>query len=81
MTMVTINGVPLSTVHAGAKAIAAGDEHSIVMKTDGTVWVAGYNGDGQLGDGTITDRNKFTKVVSSGQCYTKGLFTGVCAKP
>ena len=36
--------------------IAAGDHHCLALKSDGTVWAWGYNGHGQLGDGTTTDR-------------------------
>jgi len=25
------------------------------LRSDGTVWATGYNGDGQLGDGTFND--------------------------
>jgi hypothetical protein len=34
--------------------IAAGGEHSLVLKEDGTVWAWGWNYYGQLGDGTRT---------------------------
>ena len=40
----------------GVVAIAAGFEHSVALKSDGTVWAWGYNAYGQLGDGTITQR-------------------------
>jgi len=33
-------------------AIAAGDKHSLAVKSDGTVWAWGYNQYGQLGDNT-----------------------------
>jgi alpha-tubulin suppressor-like RCC1 family protein len=36
-------------------AIAAGDYHTVALKTDGTVWAWGRNYSGQLGDGTTTD--------------------------
>ena len=62
--MVTTNGVPPSAVHAGAQAIAAGDYHSMALKTDGTVWAAGSNGYGQLGDGTTISKSSFVKVLS-----------------
>ena len=48
----------------------------MVLKTDGTVWAAGDNDYGQLGDGTRTQKLTFVKV-SSGQCGTKGIFTCV----
>ncbi|MFE8598381.1 RCC1 domain-containing protein [Archangium violaceum] len=43
----------------GAQArtrIAAGAFHSLVVRPDGTVWVAGQNSSGQLGDGTLSNR-------------------------
>jgi alpha-tubulin suppressor-like RCC1 family protein len=39
-----------------AVAVSAGNEHSLVLKGDGTVWAFGSNQYGQLGDGTTTDR-------------------------
>jgi len=33
-------------------AFAAGDGHTLAVKNDGSVWAWGYNGSGQLGDGT-----------------------------
>jgi len=36
-------------------SIAAGDVHSMVLATDGTMWTWGGNSDGQLGNGGTTD--------------------------
>ncbi|MCL2441771.1 MAG: hypothetical protein FWD14_08515 [Treponema sp.] len=36
--------------------ISAGSNHALAIKTDGTLWVWGANNNGQLGDGTTTDR-------------------------
>ncbi len=33
-------------------AIAAGGQHNLALKSDGTVWAWGWNSQGQLGDGT-----------------------------
>jgi Alpha-tubulin suppressor and related RCC1 domain-containing proteins len=35
--------------------VSAGYYHTLALKEDGTVWTWGYNGYGQLGDGTTTD--------------------------
>lgn len=48
----------------GAKAISAGGWHSVALKNDGTVWAWGWNGDGQLGDGTTVDKSIPTQVPS-----------------
>jgi alpha-tubulin suppressor-like RCC1 family protein len=43
-------------------AIAAGDYHNLAVKSDGTVWAWGYNGSGQLGDGTTSSRSAPVQV-------------------
>ena len=53
----------LSVLADDAKAVAAGLEHSMVLKTDGTVWATGENMAGQLGDGSWRGTSKFVKVI------------------
>ena len=45
---------------AGCHAIAAGGDPSVVVKADSTVWAAGNNDNGQLGDGTATGSSVLT---------------------
>jgi len=45
-------------------AIMGGEQHNFALKSDGTVWAWGWNGFGQLGDGTYTD--SYTPVQVSG---------------
>lgn len=40
----------------GVVALAAGVNHSVALKTDGSVWTWGGNTEGQLGDGSTTQR-------------------------
>lgn len=44
------------------KAVAAGDAHTLVLLSDGTVLACGNNNSGELGDGTNTDRSIFAPV-------------------
>jgi alpha-tubulin suppressor-like RCC1 family protein len=45
------NGRPLKHI----VQVAAGGTHSLALAEDGTIWSAGYNGSGQLGNGTVLD--------------------------
>ena len=50
---------PVTTAGGGTnwKQVAGGYEYIAAIKTDGTLWTWGYNGYGQLGDGTTTSRS------------------------
>jgi alpha-tubulin suppressor-like RCC1 family protein len=43
--------------------VSAGDSHSLGVRTNGTVWAWGCNGQGRLGDGTTTSRTSPVSVV------------------
>ena len=50
-TPVSVNGL------SGVVELAAGDGHSLALLSNGTVMAWGLNSDGQLGDGTTSDRS------------------------
>ena len=45
--------------------IAAGGFHNLFLKSDGSLWVMGYNSWGQLGDGTYSDTNLPEQIVTN----------------
>ena len=54
-----IRVIPIGVMPKGAKAVpkvAAGENHSLALKADGSVWAWGYNGHGELGDGTTASK-------------------------
>jgi len=59
---------PVQTVAGGTswKSVAAGSGIVASIKTDGTLWTWGLNGNGQLGDNTRTNRSSPVQTVSAG---------------
>ncbi|WP_226643053.1 Ig-like domain-containing protein, partial [Mesobacillus subterraneus] len=61
--------------------ISSGEEFHLAVKSDGTVWSWGLNAQGQLGDGTITNKNmpvqvkglKGIKKVVAGRTHSLAL--------
>jgi alpha-tubulin suppressor-like RCC1 family protein len=47
-------------------SISSGGDHSLALKSDGTVWAWGNNGSGRLGDSTSVKKTVATQVVGSG---------------
>ena len=43
-------------------SVDTGTAHSAAIQTDGTLWCWGYNSNGQLGDGTTTDRTSPVQI-------------------
>ena len=56
---------PEQIVASGVTAIAAGGNHSLFLKCDGSFWGMGENDDGQLGNGTYISTNQPVSIVES----------------
>ena len=76
---------PVEVIHSGGSAlsgiigISSGSYHTVYLKSDGTVWAAGRNNFGQLGDGTTINRLNPVQVIHSNGTPligVKGIFTG-----
>ena len=57
---------PEQIVASGVTAIACGGDHTLFLKSDGSLWGMGDNESGQLGDGTVNSTNVPEKIVASG---------------
>lgn len=55
--------VPVADL-SGVAMVSAGSYHSLAVREDGTVWSWGLNEDGQLGDGTTSNRDYPVQVKS-----------------
>lgn len=54
---------PEKIVASGVTAIAAGESHSLFLKSDGSLWGMGDNQYGALGDGTLNDTNRAEQIL------------------
>ncbi len=63
----------------GVIAIAAGWDHSLAVKSDGSVWAWGANSFGGLGDGTHTSRSSPVQVLGPGGSGTLSRVQAVSA--
>jgi len=64
------------SIGSGVTTIAAGSAHNLAVKSDGTAWAWGYNGNGQLGDGTTINRHTPVQVCDT---TCPGRLSGVTA--
>lgn len=64
---------PAQTIAGGTnwKQVSVAAYHTTAVKTDGTLWVWGYNAQGQLGDNTINNRLSPVQTVSGGTTWSQ----------
>lgn len=82
-TVKTQNFLVGSIAIQGIKSFAAGWNHTLGLKNDGSLWAWGGNGSGQLGDGTAADKNKPVQlgnetnwsIVAAGKKFSLALKT------
>eukprot|EP00927_Polykrikos_kofoidii_P013400 TRINITY_DN15841_c0_g1_i2.p1 TRINITY_DN15841_c0_g1~~TRINITY_DN15841_c0_g1_i2.p1 ORF type:complete len:500 (+),score=76.00 TRINITY_DN15841_c0_g1_i2:248-1747(+) len=67
-SLVSVKGQPLE----GVRAIAAGRCHCLALKADGSLWTWGRNQEGQLGDGTTSNRSVPARVLTGVRAIAAG---------
>ena len=56
----------MQVVSSGVVSVSAGYYHTAFIKSDGSLWITGYNNYGELGLGDTSNRSSPVQVVSSG---------------
>ena len=64
----------------GVQAVAAGNAHVLYTLPTGTLMAAGYNGSGQLGDGTTTNRALAVQVAAGVSSMSGGDYVSLFTK-
>ena len=75
-----VTAVEVESDITAIQRIAAGRDHSIYVKSDGSLWAMGLNGYGQLGDGGLTDRHTPVLVGQSVWQVSANEFTSYFVK-
>ena len=69
-----IDGRPILTkVMRNVKDVSDGHYHTMILKTDGTVWTRGLNFSGQLGSGEVSDDYSYVKVMDNVKYINAGF--------
>ena len=56
------------------KSIYCGEDCTLMLKNDGTLWGTGYNNNGKLGLGNTTNRYTFTKITNDVKSASCGYY-------
>ena len=72
---VTSRSSPVQTIAGDTtwKEVNNGGTNNIAIKTDGTLWVWGWNDQGQLNDGTLIHRSSPVQTVAGGTNWKKAV--------
>jgi alpha-tubulin suppressor-like RCC1 family protein len=68
---ITSQSSPIQTISGGTnwRTVSAGNGHTAAIKTDGSLWVWGYGGIGQLGNNEITSQSSPIQTISGGTSW------------
>lgn len=78
-TAISGSGTPVRIMD-NVVSVSTNFNHTMAIKTDGSLWAWGYNSYGQLGDGTTTDKSTPTKIMENVVSISAGLRHTVAIK-
>jgi uncharacterized repeat protein (TIGR02543 family) len=67
-------GYPKVLLAEAATGFCCGEEHTMILKTDGSLWATGKNNYGQLGDGTTSDQSDPEQVMTGVAAVSAGAY-------
>lgn len=69
---------PVQTISGGTnwKSISSTSDAAAAIKTDGTLWMWGYNGRGLLGDSTVTNKSSPVQTAAAGNNWKQVSVSG-----
>jgi alpha-tubulin suppressor-like RCC1 family protein len=76
----TVTGITVNNPPPTIKQIETGGMHTFALMSDGTLWVWGNNINGQLGDGTTTDKHSPIKVDITGVAAISARYNSMALK-
>jgi len=79
-TNIRSNKITPIKVMENVVSVSAGEYHTLAIKNDGSLWAWGYNGYGQLGDGTTIDKLTPVKVMDNVVSVSAGYFHTLAIK-
>jgi alpha-tubulin suppressor-like RCC1 family protein len=69
---VTSKAIMLKVKAVAVVKVSIGDSHTMILKSDGTLWATGSNFYGELGDGTTTGRSTPEQIMSGVSSVSAG---------
>jgi len=70
---------PAMAVGDSSAAVSAGEDHTMIIKSDGSLWTCGNNMYGQIGDGTVTKYENYQRSEDNTRYAPVKIMDGVAS--
>ncbi len=76
----SIQSISATQTSGNILSVSTGEQHSLILTLDNTLWATGLNDQGQLGNGTTTNSTTLTQIMSGVQSISAGSFNSLIVK-